>query len=130
MSDELNQTSKKLPTAREILDSLAPVVAGENLTKVEGIYRRKFSKDSIEAQAKYEHLQGLRDHYKQKGHWSLFLIILMGGMVVFQCVLLGMVGAGQWDFSKYQWLLPALLAQNLAQIVGLAIFVVKSLFKD
>jgi hypothetical protein len=130
MSDELNQTSKKLATAREILDSLVPTVTGENPTKIEGIYRKKFSRDSIEAQAKYEHLQGLKDHYKQKGHWSTFLIILMGAMVVFQCVLLGMVGAGQWDFSEYEWLLPALLAQNLAQIVGLAIFVVKSLFKN
>ncbi len=53
----------------------------------------------------------------------------MAFMVVFQSFLLWMVGGGFWDFSEYEWLLPALLAQNLAQIVGLAVFVVKALFK-
>jgi hypothetical protein len=41
-----------------------------------------------------------------------------------------MVGVDVWSFTKYEWLLPALLVQNLAQIVGLAVFVVKALFKD
>ena len=57
-------------------------------------------------------------------------MFVMAGMIIFQSVLLGMVGAGVWDFTKYQWLLPVLLAQNLAQVIGLAVFVVKALFKD
>jgi hypothetical protein len=55
---------------------------------------------------------------------------LMFIMIFFQCYLLWKVGTGIWNFEKYTWLLPALLAQNLAQIVGLAVFVVKALFKD
>jgi hypothetical protein len=55
---------------------------------------------------------------------------VMAGMVVFQSVLLGLVGAGIWDFSAYDWLLPALLVQNLAQVIGLAVFVVKALFRE
>lgn len=55
---------------------------------------------------------------------------LMGVMILFQSYLLLKVGVGDWDFSKYEWLLPALLVQNLAQVVGLAVFVVKALFKD
>jgi hypothetical protein len=54
----------------------------------------------------------------------------MAFMVGYQSFLLYKVGTGAWDFSKYQWLLPSLLVQNLAQIVGLAVFVVKALFKD
>jgi hypothetical protein len=57
-------------------------------------------------------------------------MFVMAGMVIFQSVLLGLVGAGIWDFSRYAWLLPALLVQNLAQVIGLAVFVVKALFRD
>ncbi len=51
-------------------------------------------------------------------------------MILFQWLLLGLVGVGIWDFTKYEWLLPVLLVQNLGQIIGLALVVVKSLFKD
>jgi hypothetical protein len=52
----------------------------------------------------------------------------MFSMISFQSFLLYEVGVGAWSFEKYTWLLPALLVQNLAQIVGLAVFVVKALF--
>jgi hypothetical protein len=48
----------------------------------------------------------------------------------FQCLLLFQVGRGEWDFTKYEWLLPILLVQNLGQIISLAFVVIKSLFKD
>jgi hypothetical protein len=55
---------------------------------------------------------------------------VMAIMIGFQSYLLFKVGTGEWDFTKYEWLLPILLFQNLAQIVGLAVFVVKALFRD
>ncbi len=57
-------------------------------------------------------------------------MVIMSIIVIFQCALLWCVGIGRWDFKDYKWLLPALLVQNLAQIVGLALVIVKSLFKD
>ena len=51
-------------------------------------------------------------------------------MLVFQCLLIRNVGLGNWNFEKYDWLLPVLLVQNLGQIVSLAYIVVKSLFRD
>jgi len=51
-------------------------------------------------------------------------------MLAFQSYLLVMVGRGVWDFSAYEWLLPALLVQNLAQVVGLSVWAVKYLFSD
>ena len=90
----------------------------------------RFGLLSVEAQRSYTHLAGLKAHYTHKALWSYFLILLMAFMVGFQSFLLYKVGGGAWDFSKYAWLLPALLVQNLAQIVGLAVFVVKALFKD
>ena len=57
-------------------------------------------------------------------------MFLMAVMIGFQSYLLVMVGQGKWDFTEYSWLLPALLAQNLAQVIGLAVFVVRALFSD
>ena len=91
-------------------------------------FEREFSQSAIQGEVAYAHLRGLTDHYRHKGKWSWFLMGLMGFMVVYQSVLLWMVGAGYWDFSRYDWLLPILLVQNFAQIVGLALFVVKALF--
>jgi predicted anti-sigma-YlaC factor YlaD len=98
--------------------------------RLQAIYSRRFSKQSIDAQLEWEHLEGLRGHYKHKGRWSWFLMAVMAFMIGFQSYLLYKVGTKAWDFTSYDWLLPVLLAQNLAQIVGLAVFVVKALFKD
>lgn len=51
-------------------------------------------------------------------------------MVIFESILVMCVGFGWWDFTKYSWLIPTLMIQFLAQIVGLGLLVVKSLFKD
>lgn len=98
--------------------------------KQERRWLRAFNERSVESQEKYARLKGLEAHYRHRGHWSYFLMILMAGMVCFQSYLLVQVGQDNWDFTKYSWLLPALLAQNLAQIVGLAVFVVRALFTD
>ena len=98
--------------------------------KAQNKFERKFKDDSIAQQAEYAHLAGLVDHYRHKGRWSWFLMVLLLLMIVFQCVLLRKVGLGHWDFTKYEWLLPILLVQNLGQIISLAFVVVKSLFRD
>lgn len=102
----------------------------DNPRRLQRKFLARFSSLSVESEAKYTHIAGLKDHYKHKARWSYFLMFLMFTMVLFQSILLYEVGIGAWDFSKYAWLLPALLVQNLAQIVGLAVFVVKALFKD
>jgi hypothetical protein len=84
----------------------------------------------IDRQRGYQHLLGLQRHYEHKSKWSYFLMAMMAGMLGFQSLLLGLVGAGTWTFLGYDWLLPALLVQNLAQIAGLCVIVVQSLFKD
>lgn len=93
-------------------------------------FAKKFDNLAETSQEAYAHLKGLNDHYKHKGYWSYFLMGLMTVLIIFQSILLGLVGGGVWDFSKYDWLLPALLVQNFAQVIGLAVFVVRALFKD
>ena len=95
----------------------------------ESKYIQRVESQAARREAEWVHLQGLRDHYRQKGYWSWFLILLLVAMIGFQSYLLREVGLGRWDFTKYEWLLPILLVQNLGQIISLAVIVVKSLFR-
>jgi len=115
-----------LPTVEELKGEIAST--GDAIDR-QSIFERKFRSQSVQIEADYAHLRGLIDHYKHKGRWSYFLMGLLILMIVFQSVLLGLVGVGVWDFTKYDWLLPALLVQNLGQIIALAYVVVKSLFR-
>ncbi len=131
MADENGSTpSLSLPTSKELKNILKNTSVQSHGDVTEKKFETDFRRQSVIAEKEYLHVIGLRDHYSQKKSWSKFLMFLMFFMVAFQSGLLGMVGHGLWDFSKYKWLLPILLAQNLAQIVGLAVFVVKSLFRD
>jgi len=78
----------------------------------------------------YEHYLGIRQHYQHKGRWSWFLLVAIGGMILYQMVILFLVGDKRLDFTDYDWLLPGLLVQNLGLIVGLATYAVKHLFSD
>lgn len=93
-------------------------------------YIERFQQVSVQSQVSYAHLQGIRDHYRHKGRWSWLLMFAIIGMLGFQSYILLEVGRGNLDFTKYDWLLPALLVQNLGQVIGLAVYAVKYLFSD
>lgn len=123
------ERQEDLPPLADILEEVlaSPQLPEKRLQKE---FEEDFSKAAVRAELEWEHLHGLREHYKHKSRWSWFLMGLMGVMVLFQSILLIYVGIGKLSFVEYEWLLPALLVQNLGQIVGLSVFVVKALFKD
>ena len=84
--------------------------------------------DEVSRQLKFARLNAFTNHHSGKRHWSIFMMGVLASLILFQMLLLGMVGAKYWDFTKYDWLLPLLLVQNLAQIIGLAHVIVKALF--
>jgi len=120
--------NKRRPTLTEAKLSVETVEVTQQGGEKE--YEDDFSAKSVTAEAEYTHLTGLQDHYKHKRYWSWFLMGLMTAMIIFQTLVIYKVGVKSWDYTEYKWLLPALLVQNLAQIVGLAVFVVKSLFAN
>ncbi|MBB3461550.1 hypothetical protein [Rhizobium sp. BK377] len=81
-----------------------------------------------ERELAFARLRAFNSHHDSKRDWSRFMMLVIGGLIAFQAILLVKVGTGEWDFTKYEWLLPLLLVQNLAQIVGLAHVAVKALF--
>jgi hypothetical protein len=136
MSDETGGNGKPesraadptLPTLNELRADVAKTP--QDPRRAQRFFERRFRAVSLESESAYEHLKGLRSHYQHKSSWSTFLMWTMGLLLGFQSLLLGMVGAGVWDFTRYEWLLPSLMVQNLAAIIGLAVVVVKALFKD
>ena len=121
-----------IPTADEVISDIVGSQSGDpsSVSMYEEQYLDDFLISSVESDTKYAHLQGIRDHYSHKGKWSKFLMFAVGGMIAFQFALLFFVGLGVLDFTKYEWLLPALLVQNLGQVIGLAVYAVKYLFSD
>lgn len=119
-----------LPKARDVLKEVSASTSPSQVSAKEEQYLHDFKLSSIDQQLRYAHLTGIKDHYRLKGRWSNFLIAAIAAMLVFQSVLLIKVGKGIWDFSTYEWLLPALLVQNLTQVVGLSVWAVKNLFSD
>ncbi len=99
---------------------------------LEHIFEKEFQKEELLNHDEYGQLKirGLRDHFQHKKYWSWLLMFAIGFMVIFQFILVILVGVNALDFRDYTWLLPTLMVQYLAQIVGLAVFVVRSLFKD
>ena len=83
-----------------------------------------------EGEEAWVRIRGLEAHFEHKSLWSTVLIFTIAWMVIFESILVACVGFGWWDFKEYAWLVPTLMIQFLAQIVGLGILVVKSLFKD
>ncbi|URK86521.1 hypothetical protein LP421_18955 [Rhizobium sp. RCAM05350] len=130
MTDKTSEGSSSgdLPSLEEMLKSVKVEPEGVNDLQVD--YEDRFRIRSIEAQKAYTHLLGLQAHYSHKRKWSWFLMLAMAFMLIFQSYLLYKVGTGSWDFTAYRWLLPLLLVQNLGQIIGLAVIVVKSLFTN
>ena len=126
MSDD-GSGDKGLPKAGEVL---AQIQADDNESNyLQSLLQKRFSTEAAQSEAEWTHLQGLQDHYWHKVNWSWFLMVLLSAMIVFQSVLLIFVGLGVWDFTQYELLLPALLVQNLGQVIALAYVVVKSLFR-
>ncbi|MCM5556719.1 hypothetical protein [Pleomorphomonas sp. JP5] len=84
--------------------------------------------DELSRERAFEALKAFKAHHENKKNWSWFMMGIIFLLIVFQIYLLRKVGTGSWDFTKYEWLLPVLLVQNFAQIIGLAHVVVRSLF--
>ncbi len=130
-------TEKRPPTIQELLKEVATTstagsdAGGPDIDAAEArqvVAQKADDNAALDRQLRYSKLKAFNDHHYNKGLWSKFIMWVMGGMIFFQSLLLMKVGTRQWDFSDYDYLLPILLVQNLAQIITLAAIIVKALF--
>jgi len=127
MSGSEPYSPKGLPRPEDIIRSSGFSDRGSD--EFQENLQESFIEDAVRREKQYIELEALNNHYQHKGRWSWFLMLILMAMIGFQCFLLWKVGVGAWDFAKYDWLLPALLVQNLGQIIALAWVVVRSLFR-
>lgn len=71
--------------------------------------------------------EGLTQFYGLRRMWSGWLIGWVSVLICFQIILTFSIGLGGLDYSRYDWFLPLVTAQNFLQIVGMAIVVVRFL---
>ena len=83
-------------------------------------------KSSTETQVK---LEGLQDYFAMRRKWGAFLQICLSVILIFNIVLVFLVGFGLLKF-KDEWFLRLVLTTNLADIIGLVYLVVKFLFSN
>ena len=82
--------------------------------------------DSTAAQVK---LDGLKDYYIMRKSWGNFLKICLCIILVFNILLVFLVGSGVL-VDKDDWFLRIVLTTNLADIIGLVYLVVNFLFSN
>ncbi len=81
------------------LPSVADVKADAERTSVDERreqrhFLRRFNPVAIAGERDYEHLRGLKAHYRHKSAWSIFLMAVMAFMLLFQSYLIYEVGTG------------------------------------
>ena len=123
-----SKSDEPLPSPADLRGAVG--TAPSESQSAEKAFRRRSDKRSIEAEEDYLHLTGLRSHYRHKNGWSWFTGGIIAIMLLFQFYLLRKVGQGDWDFTKYAFLLPALMVQNLGQVIALALVIVRNLFPN
>lgn len=81
-----------------------------------------------QAKAEAMELLGREQFLSLRGNWSLSLIVWISGLLLYQVALAVVVGLGWLDFTKYQWFLPLVVAQNFGQIVGMGYIIIRFLY--
>ncbi len=76
------------------------------------------------------HTRGIDEYYKLRFIWSWVLVISLGVLLFFQCILVILIGCGKINFVNYQTLINIQAVEYFGQIVGMCYIVVKYLFKD
>ena len=118
--------ASELPSVDDLIHDLQPL---ESTSKQnQATYQELLNQEYVERQTAYIQLTALKDHFELKKSWSTYVRNTLFFTIGFQSFLLVFVGFGWFDFSAYEWLLPTLLIQTLAQVIALAVIVVKALF--
>jgi hypothetical protein len=93
---------------------------------------RRIEDEREEAEKKAEitkiHLDGLKDFYFLRRTWSWAIFGFITTLILFHIVLTGCIGFGYMDFKEYPWFISIVVTENFAQIIALALIVVKFLF--
>ena len=75
-------------------------------------------------------IEGRKSFYWLRTKWSWAIVVWLTILIVFNCALAILVGAGRLDYTKYQWFITAVTVETFLQVIGLAVLAVRYLFSD
>ena len=83
-----------------------------------------------EADRERVELDGRKAYFNLRNKWSNWIIGWITGLIVFNCTVAILVGAGKLDYTTHSWFITAVTVETFLQIVGLGYVAVRFLFKD
>lgn len=103
----------------------AQAIAGEgNISDTDPSKDRKVA--SAE-QAQVE-IDGRRQYFELQERWSEVIIDWITALLLFNCVLIVMVGSGLFTFEKTPWLITTFVTEIFLQVIGLGYIAARFLF--
>jgi hypothetical protein len=83
----------------------------------------------LRAEEEEVRIKGLKEFFIMRRRWSWLLMALLVVILLFNVLLVILVGLGWLNFVD-EWFLRIVLTTNLADIIGLVYLVVKFLFRE
>lgn len=89
---------------------------------------KHFHNQNMSSDEEKIHLDGVRTFYSHRKYWSIFIVVIIGIIILFDTALTVLVGCNILNYEKYNWLLETVIGKTTLEILGLAFLVVKFLF--
>lgn len=86
------------------------------------------TKEAISAEAERIELEGRRNFFLLRKNWSTCIISWISVFIAFHIILTFCVGFKWLDFTNNPWIVPSIVLENFAQIIGMGIIVMKFLY--
>lgn len=84
----------------------------------------------LAAESKEVEIGGRKRFFALRTKWSWVIIGWITILILFNCVLAILVGAGTLDFSRYQWFITAVTVETFLQVIALGAIAVRFLFSS
>lgn len=107
----------------ENMEELQKAIASENVESVSLDARR----EAENSEAKIE-LDALKDYYELRTQWASFIKWMIFLLIVTQIICIVAIGNGLLSYKGNETLTWIFFSETFAQVIGLAILVVKFLF--
>jgi hypothetical protein len=110
---------------RDIKSSIKKLSESSNIEEAE---LRADENIVYEAKKAQIELDGRQNYFSLRKRWSLLLKLLLSISIIFQFIVILLVGFGCLNYKEYSWFINLVMGENFFQIIGLCLIVVNFLF--
>lgn len=99
---------------------------GDVTTSNKGV--QKLDEEALSAERERTEVEGRKKFFNLRNTWSLWIIIWLNFLILFNCILTIFVGKNYLTFTSDPWFPRLITGETFLQIVGLGYVAVKFLF--